>query len=695
MAVIAVIAFMLLPDGLSAQVYSTGRESKKADVNFTELSDYYMAHPMPLIIKLPFDEDEEEDEPRQSRKKIDPSKVHLINRAGRGARTTSTPLPATPSPTDTFLSTLSNGTDIPPDTHGAVDSEYCVSALNTEIHIQTRTGGNVRYTDLDAFWNAVLPSGDEAYDPRIHYDPYYKRWIMVTDAVNNTTMGDSYIMVAVSATNDPTGTWHMYSVSIDATDTSWLDFPCLGFNNKWITVSGNMFNAAGRSLNESFVYVFNYADIMAGTGAPFTKIKEAGAFTLCPSLTFDSSQSSMFAIEVNNAGAGKLQLWKITGPVGTPVLASVGFPATTQHWHNGGSADFVPQLGTTNLVQAGDDRITNLTYRNHTLWCAHTVFLPDPGTASRCSVMWWQIDTLANPLQNGLIDDATTPTFFDYPSIAVNVNNDALVGFGYLSANIYPSAAFALHMHTDPADSMRAPYVFRHGQANYYQTFGGTQNRWGDFSATCVDPRDYTNFWTIQESVPAKPINYWDTWWAYVKICPPVSFTVQKDTVGINVSDTIYVGPASSGGTFTWNLGGGTAVPGTGIGPQAVTWTTFGWKVVTLEDSTVGCPSSTFKDSVLVKYPAGVNPLATQNEAVKIVPNPNDGSFDVVFTEPLSSAITVKVVDIQGRVVYANEFNGASNGTLHITTDHIPPGNYTVSIYSDGFVATEKITVVK
>ena len=684
------IAIVVTSLSANAQTYTTGHEDKKADVNFTELAKYYQEHPLPLVRKAMFDEDDEEAE-RPEAPEPDPSMVHLIHR--NASRATSVPLPASPAPTDTFVSTVTDGTAIPPDTHGEVDATHCVTAINTEIHMQNRTGGNISAVALGAFWSGILASPDSAFDPRVHYDPHYNRWIMVTDAYGQTS--NSTILIAVSATGDPTGTWHRYSIIADSTGHSWLDFPCVGFNDKWITVTGNFFqNTSGTGAQGAVVYVFNYASIMAGTGAPYVKISESSEFTLCPALTYDTTQQSMFLLDVNNSGTGKLRLFKITGAVGSPVIATVGYPTTTQHWHNGGSADFVPQLGTTNKVQAGDDRITHVVYRNNHLWCSNTVFLPDPGTASRCSVMWWEIDTLANPIQNGLIDDPATPTFYDYSSIAVNKNDDALIGLGYLSANIYPSAAYALHMHTDPNDSMRPVHVFRHGKATYYQTFGGTQNRWGDYSCTSVDPVNSTDFWTIQESVPS--VNNWDTWWAYVSVCPAMaSYTKATDSTVKFAYDTLtFTGTGPTGTTYTWSFDGGTAVPGTGAGPQAVKWTTDGWKVITLTVSDSGC-SSVFTDSVLVKSTVGVNEVALKDADINIVPNPNDGSFDILLSNPANQPVRVKVTDMQGRIVYSHQFDAITGSKIPVTTTNLVNGNYIVSISIGGNNIAKKITITR
>jgi len=172
--------------------------------------------------------------------------------------------------------------------------------------------------------------------------------------------------------------------------------------------------------------------------------------------------------------------------------------------------------------------------------------------------MWWQIDTGGTVQQNGVIDDPTNTNFYAFGNIAVNSTNDALIGYSGFSAATYPDAKYRLHMHTDPADSMRPEVTFRHGQANYYETFGGSQNRWGDYSGTCVDPLNETDFWTIQESVPTSPANYWDTWWAYVQVCPiPTASTlaVQPLTACAGATNLFVAGNASAT-SYTWTVTG-------------------------------------------------------------------------------------------------------------------------------------------
>jgi uncharacterized protein (TIGR03437 family) len=167
----------------------------------------------------------------------------------------------------------------------------------------------------------------------------------------------------------------------------------------------------------------------------------------------------------------------------------------------------------------------NCVLRKSSLWCAHTVFsLNNP----RTMVQWWQIDPAMNQIQQtGRIDDPTGVTFYAYPSIAVNKNTDVLIGYSRFSGTQYASADYSMRIAADPPNTLRADTVFKLGEASYDRAPGDLpSNRWGDFSATMVDPLDDTGFWTIQEYA-ASPliiatfgIDRWGTWWAQLVPLP-------------------------------------------------------------------------------------------------------------------------------------------------------------------------------
>src|SRR5439155_17959800 len=105
-------------------------------------------------------------------------------------------------------------------------------------------------------------------------------------------------------------------------------------------------------------------------------------------------------------------------------------------WTLPGSANILPQSGG-HPIDSGDSRILNAVFRNGHLYYAQTIGLPaggTPGAPTRTAVQWVELDTNGNFVQGGRIDDPSATStngghWYAYPSIAVNQNNDVLVGF--------------------------------------------------------------------------------------------------------------------------------------------------------------------------------------------------------------------------------------------------------------------------
>jgi hypothetical protein len=68
---------------------------------------------------------------------------------------------------------------------------------------------------------------------------------------------------------------------------------------------------------------------------------------------------------------------------------------------------------------------------------------------------------------------------------------------------------------------MQSVSLLKAGEAWYYKDFGTGSNRWGDYSATCVDPTDDATLWTIQEYAKT-PSSTWGTWWGRLDSLPAV-----------------------------------------------------------------------------------------------------------------------------------------------------------------------------
>src|SRR5581483_6524720 len=105
---------------------------------------------------------------------------------------------------------------------------------------------------------------------------------------------------------------------------------------------------------------------------------------------------------------------------------------------------------------------------NGSLWFAHTAFLPAT-SPTYSGVDWWQINPSTSTVQQfGRV--ATSGVFNYYPSINVNANGDALLGFCTSSSSTFPSAAYAFRAGTDAANTMQSAVTYKSGSAAYYKT---------------------------------------------------------------------------------------------------------------------------------------------------------------------------------------------------------------------------------
>lgn len=298
----------------------------------------------------------------------------------------------------------------------------------------------------------------------------------------------------------------------------------------------------GGAFSRSHIYVFNKTNLYAGNFTSptlFTNTLNAG--TEFPAVTYDNSVSTLYLVQRvtgNFQGNGYMRILSITGGVNSPVLNNTGTNAVyllvNATWTDGqpnNGTDFAPQLGLDIKVQNNDSRLGNLVYRNGYLWFAHTVFLPT-GNPTHSAVQWWQVNPSLGVTQRARIEDSTGTNYYAFPSIAVNRFNDVLVGFSRYASNQYVSANYVFRAFNDPLNTMQSERAFKAGEDSYWkQQTNSTpyRNRWGDYSATCVDPVNDGDFWTVQEySRPhvgslVNSSGRWAVWWGNVAVTVPTN----------------------------------------------------------------------------------------------------------------------------------------------------------------------------
>lgn len=493
-----------------------------------------------------------------------------------------------PAPTANFEALGDNNIDTPPDTDGAVGPSHLVVALNSGVRVQTRQGAELALVSLEGFFGGI-----KAFDPKVTYDALAGRWVLV--AMSDDKLPTSALNVAVSASSDPTGTWYRFQFDVDPKDKKWGDFPGLGYNKNWIVVTFKLFAISSDTIFGSAVYAFDKADLYANGGADgkanFTLLNvPEPSDTLVPATTYDPSLESLFLIETLRGVSGALRLSAISGPVGSETIQiGVGTPTAPVGWGSFAPVeDFSPQMGSNTRITTGDDRMLGCVFRNGSIWCTHTVLLP-AAAPTRASVQWWQIDTTGTVQQRGLIDDPSGQTFYDYPSIAVNKNNDVLIGYSRFSPTQFPSANYSFRAGNDAPNTLQSDTVFKAGDA-VYDKFR-TENRWGDYSSTHVDPVNDSDLWTIQEYAAPKAagIAQWGTWWSLVTApaSAPRLPTITSGLAANAIFGVPFVYSIATDGTPPITFGASALPPGLTFNGATIsgTPTTLGSFTVTLNTS--------------------------------------------------------------------------------------------------------------
>jgi WD40-like Beta Propeller Repeat len=463
-----------------------------------------------------------------------------------------------PSLVSTFAGASQTTTRIPPDTMGAVGPDHWMSMLNDQVWIRQRATGITSSVPLATFWSA-LGAPQNPFDPKLLYDPTSQRWIATCCANAQNTPAPSQVFFAISASSDPEGNWARYQFAgtepcfCSSLDSRFADFPCIGFNSKWIVITANMFcvntgncpppsGGAGIRFEGSKMWVISKSSALSGGGAltvsqfptrfDFAPTVNDWGFTLQPCATFDPNQAELYIVDSSDwfdpsDGTQLLRLSRLTGSAGNPIWSPVpstqfggsGAFRVTNNFGNSNSMALIggaSQAGTSALIDFGDTRACNAVFRNGRVWVSHAGGVPAGLSINRTAAFWYQIDpaNMPNPIvQSGLVDSPSDFTFC--PSIAVNCGDDVALALSRCSGAQLTQAGFAVRLGSDVPGTMSAFQGFKLSVAPYLEF------RWGDYSASVVDPRDNRTFWLVQEV--ALGVTTWGTHWAELgRPLPPV-----------------------------------------------------------------------------------------------------------------------------------------------------------------------------
>ncbi|NUN70014.1 MAG: T9SS type A sorting domain-containing protein [Bacteroidetes bacterium] len=426
------------------------------------------------------------------------------------------------------------GNSIPPDPIMAVGPNHVVAMINVSFRIFDKNGTLIKNIAASNFFNA-LPGSLSPNDPQIIYDHYANRWVMMW--MTSATATDHRHLFAVSDDDNPLGTWYQWSTSGisvgDSLTPNWGDYPALGYDSLAIYVSSRQFSLSGGSFAYNRLRVIPKAQMYTNNAAPITfndfwdfKDPEQNSVFdgIRPMNGYSRSTKSFFVNIPPTNPVNYVTLWTMSDPAGSPSMIgeniTVGqYRTPTQPAQLGGG---------TPLLESGGRQIrANVIYRDSLLWFVHSVAA---GASFQNSAVRY---VKLNPYTKAVLEDVAygAPGYwYIFPSIVVNKDQDVMVTYSRSSANEYPGAFLSGRKKNDPA-GLSGSVPMKTGVDNYVVTFGGTRNRWGDYSGAAVDPTDQTTMWAHTEYAAAR--NAWGTWITSSKIgpLPGAIATLSKDAI--------------------------------------------------------------------------------------------------------------------------------------------------------------------
>jgi hypothetical protein len=168
----------------------------------------------------------------------------------------------------------------PPDPTGDAGPNHYMAAVNVRFQIWNKAGTSLLgplnlgtiWSGFPGPWSSSLNDGDAI----VLYDEAADRWFIAQFSLPNYPNGPSYMILAVSQTPDPTGSWYRYGFTYNYVIP---DYPKFGIWPDGYYMSGNLFNP---SFVGTIAVAFERSQMLTGATAQ--------------SVTFTNSSSSTWSL---------------------------------------------------------------------------------------------------------------------------------------------------------------------------------------------------------------------------------------------------------------------------------------------------------------------------------------------------------------------------------------------------------------
>jgi hypothetical protein len=396
----------------------------------------------------------------------------------------------------------------PPDANGIAGPNHFMQTINTVYAIYSKTGTLLAGpTNLNLLFGNVPGATCNDGDPIILYDEQADRWFVAEFSICGA---NDLMLVAVSQTNDPTGSWYRYS--FDVADMP--DYEKFGIWQDGYYMATN--NSAGKD-----IYVFQRSQMLIGGTAQMVgfdnpyRPSTIDGFVCVPPVDNDGvfapagSPGLFVAFNDDAIGGGSDQLWIYELAVNWTTPASSTFGRVQQlsvaafDSNFGNNWDNIKQPGTTRELDAIPMVVMNAPqYRNfgtyQTMVLCHTV---DVDNTDHAGIRWYELrktGTTWSVRQQGTF----APDAHSRWMGSVRLNGFGEIGLGYSisSTSLFPGIRYSGQSSSAYASGTGVLDVTEQviTTGAYSQT---AYNRWGDYSGISIDPTNDMTFWYTNQYI--------------------------------------------------------------------------------------------------------------------------------------------------------------------------------------------------
>ena len=434
-----------------------------------------------------------------------------------------------------------DATGSPPDSDGAAGPNHFVELINGRFSVYNKSNGSRVQTKTDlTFWkDSGLNFSANLFvsDPRIVFDVYSQRWFASMIDFDPNNLVSNRFLLAVSASADPTGVWRGIAFVADPANGDFADFPTLGVDSTGVYLAGDMLDSVGNNVGSALVSIPKDA-LLANPPSAAGRTSfgilgyNARGDVLQPAMTTGTASTPETVLAVGNVGIDfqphNTVVASVISNAAAPGGAILG-PPTVLTVPLYTVPINPPQPDGTSNLDDGDARLDGCVRRvGDILYAAHAVQMND-----RAAVRWYKINALDNSLlQAGTISDANLHFF--YPSIAANEAGTVVIACNGASSNLFVSCYAAVGETVNGTLTFGNPILLQAGAASYQLPDPSSGiSRWGDYSATTLDPSDPGRFWTIQ--MYPRGASTWATRITEL-IISPVELTIAASGTGVQLS---------------------------------------------------------------------------------------------------------------------------------------------------------------